>query len=310
VERPHILRPVVWEVAPYRVSGDVRTVRSMSASSTLHSVPVPGGELAVEVLAGRTEPVLAVHGISSHRRLWNWLRAEAPDLTLVAPDLRGRADSVAVQGPSSVRQHANDLVAVLDALGLDAVHVCGMSMGGFVAVELAVRAPERVKSLVLVDGGFPMATPPGLTPELLPTVFADRLSRLDQIWTSVEEFAAFFTAHTAPLLDPHDPLLLDYLRHDLRDGKVRLQPEALLADAASVFFGESPWEQLRVPVRFTHAQWGAAPGTAPAYPQESVERYAARTVETRYVDGADHAASIMSKAGAVVTAELLAAALS
>src|SRR4051794_41681806 len=112
-------------------------------------VPVAGGELAVELMEGSTEPVLAVHGISSTRRLWSWLREVAPDITVLAPDLRGRADSLDVTGPSSVQQHAEDLVAVLDAFELDAVHVCGMSMGGFVAIDLATRFRERVRSIVL-----------------------------------------------------------------------------------------------------------------------------------------------------------------
>jgi pimeloyl-ACP methyl ester carboxylesterase len=59
-------------------------------------VAVPGGMLAVETFGSATEPVLAIHGISSQRRLWNWLRATAPDLSLIAPDLRGRGDSVGV----------------------------------------------------------------------------------------------------------------------------------------------------------------------------------------------------------------------
>ena len=132
------------------------------------NVEVSGGALAVEVISAGTEPVLAIHGISSQRRLWNWLRAAAPDLSLVAPDLRGRGDSVNVQGPSSIGRHVADMIAVLDSLGLDAVHVCGMSMGGFVAVELATAHPGRVKSLILVDGGFPMTAPPGLTPRPCP----------------------------------------------------------------------------------------------------------------------------------------------
>src|ERR1700758_5302191 len=66
------------------------------------TVDVPGGALAVEHVTAGTGPVLAVHGISSQRKLWNWLRAERPDLSLIAPDLRGRGDSVAVSGPSSV----------------------------------------------------------------------------------------------------------------------------------------------------------------------------------------------------------------
>ena len=53
-------------------------------------VEVPGGRLAVEIFRSDTEPVLAIHGISSQRKLWNWLRAAAPDLSLIAPDLRGR----------------------------------------------------------------------------------------------------------------------------------------------------------------------------------------------------------------------------
>ena len=70
----------------------------MTTTSEVGSVTVPGGDLAYEVLSGSTEPVLAIHGISSHRRLWSWLHAEAPELTLVTPDLRGRADSVEVAG--------------------------------------------------------------------------------------------------------------------------------------------------------------------------------------------------------------------
>jgi len=273
----------------------------------LHLVPVPGGDLAVEVLPGTSEPVLAIHGISSHRRLWNWLRAESPGLTLVAPDLRGRADSVGVLGPSSVQQHADDMIAVLDALGLDRVHVVGMSMGGFVAVELAHRYPTRVKSLVLVDGGFPMAAPPGLTPELLPAVFADRLGRLDQAW-EVQEYCDFFTSNTAPLLDADDPLLRHYFEHDLDEsGKVRLSGDALISDAASIFFGETPWQTLTLPVRFLHAEWSTGAGSSPAYPD--VTDYAKVCLETRFVAGVDHAGSIMTRTGAKATAELIAQAL-
>src|SRR6201992_2700766 len=218
------------------------------------AVPVPGGELAVEHVISRTEPVLAIHGISSQRKLWSWLRAARPDLSLIAPDLRGRGDSVGVTGPSSVARHAADLIAVLDHLGLDAVPVCGMSMGGFVAVELATAYPDRVKSLVLVDGGLPMATPPGLTPEAVPAIFRDRLARLGRGWAAVGDYAQFFVANTAPLLDPADPLLLDYLAHDLQGHRVRLSADALGEDATDIFFGPSAWEQIQQPVRLLTAE--------------------------------------------------------
>jgi pimeloyl-ACP methyl ester carboxylesterase len=275
-------------------------------------VDVPGGALAAEVISSGTELVLAIHGISSQRKLWNWLRAADPGLSLIAPDLRGRGDSVGVAGQSSIGRHAADIVTVLDHLGLDAVHVCGMSMGGFVAVELAAVYPARVKSLILVDGGFPTAAPPGLTPEALPAVFKDRLARLDRDWPSVSEYARFFTEQTAPLLDPADPLLLDYLAHDLADGRARLSAEALIGDATDIFFGSSKWQQLQVPTRLLTAEWSVGQGGAPAYPAEAVASFRAglgALLTVRPVPGVDHAASIMSLPGAQASAELIRAAL-
>ena len=281
--------------------------------SEVIAVDVPGGTLAVELVRSRTEPVLAIHGISSQRRLWNWLRAADPDLSLITPDLRGRGNSVGVGGRSSIARHAADMVAVLDHLGLGAVHVCGMSMGGFVAVELATTWPGRVKSLILVDGGFPMATPPGLTPEALPEIFRDRLARLEHDWSSVSEYARFFTEQTAPLLDPADPLLLDYLAHDLVGHRVRLSADALIADAADIFFGPSKWQQLEVPVRFLTAEWSVGAGSPPAYTAEAVRTFRQgldALVTVRPVAGVDHPASIMSYAGAQASADLIAEARS
>src|ERR1700684_4039072 len=107
------------------------------ASIEVIAVGVPGGSLAVEHVTAATGPVLAIHGISSQRKLWNWLRQQRPGLSLIAPDLRGRGDSVGVTGPSSVARDAAHLVAVLDHLGLDTVAGCGMSMGGCVDGQLA-----------------------------------------------------------------------------------------------------------------------------------------------------------------------------
>jgi pimeloyl-ACP methyl ester carboxylesterase len=275
-------------------------------------VDVPGGALAVEVISSGTEPVLAIHGISSQRKLWNWLRGADPSISLIAPDLRGRGDSVNIAGPSSIGRHAADMVALLDHLGLDAVHVCGMSMGGFVAVELVAACPGRVKSLILVDGGFPMAAAPGLTPEALPAVFKDRLARLDREWRSVSEYARFFTEQTAPLLDPADPLLLDYLAHDLAGGRVRLSADAMIGDATDIFFGPSKCQQLQVPTRLLTAEWSVGEGSAPAYPAEAVASFRAglgALITVRPVPGVDYAASIMSLPGARATAELIQEAL-
>ena len=276
-------------------------------------VPVAGGDLSIEVVTAGSEPVLAIHGISSQRKLWNWLRAEDPGLSLIAPDLRGRGDSLDVEGPSSMARHAADMVAALEHQDLTAAHVCGMSMGAFVAVELAVARPDLVKSLILVDGGFPMPVPPGLTREALPAMFRDRLARLDRRFDSVEAYARFFVATTAPLLDPADPLLLDYLRHDLRDGKVRLDGDALIADSADIFFGPPKWQDLSTPAALLAAEWSRGADTAPAYSEQACREFAAALpaglLTVHPLDGADHAASIMTRRGAHATADLIRSAL-
>jgi pimeloyl-ACP methyl ester carboxylesterase len=278
----------------------------MASTTEIRTVTVPGGDLEVAVDSGR-RPVLAIHGVSSNRRLFDWLRARAPELPLIVPDLRGRGGSVAVDGPFSVRRHAADLVAVLDALGLDAVDVCGMSMGGFVAVELATSAPDRVRSVCLVDGGLPMVTPPGLTRDLLPRAFAAQLGRLDQDWPDPAAYREYFL-RTSPLLDPADPLLTDYLAHDLAAGRIRLNPDALLADAESIFFDESPWRQLTAPAELLCAQWSVGPDSAPAYPDDRLPEFTAALptlAPPRRLAGLDHAGTIMTAAGAAAVAESL-----
>jgi pimeloyl-ACP methyl ester carboxylesterase len=281
-------------------------------ASRVVQVPVAGGELAVEVSDGTTPPVLAIHGISSQRRLWDWLRAQAPELSLVAPDLRGRGDSFGIEGPWGLDRHTQDMVAVLDALGLDAVHVCGMSMGGFIAVDLALKHPDRVRSLVLVDGGLPMTPPPGLGREQIPALFADRLGRLDHPWDSLDDYLTYFVAETAPLLDPSDDTLRGCLAHDLTDGRVRLSGDALVADATDIFFDPPRWQDVQVPMRLSHAQWSKGADSVPAYSLERIEtsrRESENLVHTVYLTGADHAGSIMTKDGAAAAADLITEAL-
>jgi pimeloyl-ACP methyl ester carboxylesterase len=281
----------------------------MQIEAGVLAVPVEGGRLVAEVLPGRSEPVVCIHGISSQRRLWGWLRAEAPELTLVAPDLRGRGDSFEIAGASSLGRHASDVLAVLDELDLGTAHLCGMSMGGFVAVELAARHPDRVASVTLVDGGFPMRPPTGLDRDSIRQVFAGRFGRLDRRWESLDQYRSYFLSTTAPLLDPSDPVLDAYLSHDLREGFVRLSADAVATDAADVFFGAPRWAEVTAPIHFLHAEWSVGRDTPPAYPLETVAEYRPRTRSTTALQGLDHAGSIMTRRGAAATAAALGRAL-
>lgn len=291
-EEQSIFRHVQWAWNPSPSEQSSHTVGTM----TIDRVPVSGGDIVVETHTGSSEPVLVVHGVSSQRMLWGWLRAESPHLTLVAPDLRGRGDSVEVAGPSSLGRHADDLDAVMDALGLDDANVCGMSMGGFVAVEFAARYPSRVKSLVLVDGGVPVAPPAGLTRETVGAVFADRIARTQKHFYAVDEYVDFLMSTSLPLLDPADPLLRRYAEHDLVDGSVRLSTDAVVSDAEDVFFGESRFRELTVPIRFLHAQWSVGKNSAPMYSPQDIDALDLTSI-TALME-LDHAGTIMTSAGA------------
>ena len=61
-----------------------------------------------------------------------------------------------------------------------------------------------------------MDTPPGLTREMVPGRFADRLERLEDNWDDLDDYIAFFVSNSAPLLDLEDPLLRDNLVRSAR----------------------------------------------------------------------------------------------
>ncbi len=100
-------------------------------------------------LPGR-QPVLMIQGLGADKTGWILQRmAFAPHLRTIALDNRGSGRSDKPIGPYDLSVMADDAVAVLDAAGCGSAHVVGASMGGAVAQLLAVRHPERVRSLVL-----------------------------------------------------------------------------------------------------------------------------------------------------------------
>ncbi|MGR7023189.1 alpha/beta fold hydrolase [Geodermatophilus sp. URMC 62] len=263
---------------------------------------------------GGTRPVLAVHGLSSTSRLWTWLLAEDPDVDLIAADLSGRGASTPRSDASTLAGHVADQLAVLDALELEAVDVLGMSLGGFVAVQLAATAPERVRSLTLLDGGPPMVRRP-TSREQLEAAFADRTARLGTDWPDLAGYVDFVVAHTAPLLDPADPHLATCLAHDLergRDGgRVRLDGRALVDDAADVFLTDAAADALRrlaVPAQLLYAEWSVGAGSTPAYTDDEVAAVVAASegpLRAELLPGHDHAGVVMSPSGAAASARAL-----
>ena len=120
---------------------------------------VPTSRLTVNVLsmAGRTgPPVLFVHGNVSSSLFWQPMMLALPEtFRPLAIDLRGfgNTDPEPVDATRGVRDFSDDLAAVIEALGLETVHLVGWSMGGGVVLQHLVDRPgaHRVASLALVD---------------------------------------------------------------------------------------------------------------------------------------------------------------
>jgi 3-oxoadipate enol-lactonase len=109
-----------------------------------------GAELYWE-RSGRGEPLLLIQGMSGTHLTWGepFLSRLEPDFDCVVFDNRGIGNSAEVSAPFTIAELADDALAVMDAAGLETAHVLGISMGGMVAQQVALMAPERLRTLTL-----------------------------------------------------------------------------------------------------------------------------------------------------------------
>lgn len=164
-------------------------------------VPVAGGALSVgRWWGGEHAPVvLAAHGITASHLAWAQVaRALGGRITLIAADLRGRGRSNELPEPFGMSAHADDLVAVLDHVGVSRSVLVGHSMGGFVATVAAVRHPDRFGPLVLVDGGLGFPVPPAADVDtMIAAVIGPAMTRLSMTFPSQQAYRDFWLQHPA-----------------------------------------------------------------------------------------------------------------
>jgi pimeloyl-ACP methyl ester carboxylesterase len=114
-------------------------------------IDAAGVRLWVEPGAAGAPPVLLIAGLGYASWCWHELRERlGRELALTAFDNRGAGRSDKPAGPYTIAQLADDAAAVIDAAGGGPVAVLGHSMGGYIALTLALRHPRKVRSLVLV----------------------------------------------------------------------------------------------------------------------------------------------------------------
>jgi len=182
--------------------------------------------------SGAGEPLLLITGFTISSAIFDPIVGlYESEFDCIRYDHRGSGRSGAPPWPTSMPELAGDAVRLLDALGIESAHVYGLSMGGMVAQEMAIRFPDRVRGLVLgcSTAGGPRAIRPTLRewkallgamagglreegrPWLAGALFSDEFRREHP--ERVRELLRFFAAHRAP---PHGAAshLLASVYHD------------------------------------------------------------------------------------------------
>jgi lipase len=290
------------------------------------SVEVKGGLLHYE----RTGPpgglpVIAAPGLTSHRSVWHRVAACLPEVDFVSVDLRGRGESRELPGPSTIAQHAEDLLALADALGAERVVVAGHSMGGFVAAAFAAAYPERTAGIVLVDGGVKLAPAPAGDPSSASSgeegggqsaVVSDLeavLARLGQTFPSREAYRDWWRAH--PATGPYwNAAIEHYIDTDLFGAEPALRPgadpERVREDMLDMFGSAQapdPVLEIACPAIALRAQRGLLDQPEGLYPAGALQEVAVRQprLEIREVADVNHYTIVLEDRGAAQVAQAI-----
>jgi pimeloyl-ACP methyl ester carboxylesterase len=287
-----------------------------------YAVPVAGGRLHVAhagpAPSDAEAVVLAVHGITASHVAWRAaVRAllERVDACVLVPDLRGRGLSAQLPPHERFDAHVDDMVAVLDRLGVERALLAGHSMGAFVVARMAADRPERASGVVLVDGGLPL--PPVKDDddpdEVLEQTLGPALTRLRMTFESAERYVEFWREH--PALGPAwNEDLEAYARADLTGdlgalrsvtsaAAVRVDGRALLLDERT----RTALERVHVPVQLLRAPRGLLNDDRLMVPDSALDRFLATRPEldVELVEDVNHYTILMG-AGAERVADAIA----
>lgn len=274
-------------------------------------VPGDGVSLGFEWWPG-PGPLVCVHGLTSHRRAFSALADElSPAIGVLSFDLRGRGDADKPDGPYGMDQHAGDVAAALDGLGVAGpVVVAGHSMGAYVVSAFARLFPERVSGVVLLDGGYFFGQRNADSAAMLEDMLAPFLQRLRTTFTSVDEVVSMFEA--TPLYEGRvDDAVRRYFAFDLAGDPGMLRAKAAEAGVAhdwtEIITGTDVPANLNAisaPTLLVRAPGGLTGVGDEVIPHDVVGkiRELVPHVEVADLDGHNHHSMLTTRPGAAMTA--------
>ncbi len=97
-------------------------------------------------------PIVLLHSLGSDTSMWQpQVDARADRFRLIRLDTRGHGRAPSPDGPYALADLGGDVIDVLDHLGLDTVHLCGLSLGGLTALWVALHHPDRLRTLTAAN---------------------------------------------------------------------------------------------------------------------------------------------------------------
>ncbi len=109
----------------------------------------------IDVGSPNAIPIIFIHGFPFSHKMWNFPGGQIDSLSttnrVIAYDIRGHGESEVGTAHYSIELFVDDLIALMDHLHIPKAIICGLSMGGYIALRAVERNPERILGLVLCD---------------------------------------------------------------------------------------------------------------------------------------------------------------
>ncbi|HEY7839315.1 MAG TPA: 3-oxoadipate enol-lactonase [Terriglobales bacterium] len=130
-----------------------RALAAHDSTPATRTLQLAHQKIGYELKGSATAPVVVLaHALGANLTLWDAQTvALTPHFRVLRYDLRGHGQTSTPTGAYTLDQLGNDVVALLDSLGVPRVHFCGISLGGLIGLWLGLHAPERLHSLVLAN---------------------------------------------------------------------------------------------------------------------------------------------------------------
>ncbi len=113
---------------------------------------VNGIDYYYEDIGSKKDTILLLHGLGTSSKSWLYQTTYfKKEYRIIAPDLRGEGKTSLGNTPYSFSLCADDIALLLNKLNIEKIHLCGFSLGGMIACEFAVKYPQLVKSICIVN---------------------------------------------------------------------------------------------------------------------------------------------------------------